>query len=60
MIRSLVAQPGWLDAVRARTPLDRIGEPEDVASAILFMASEAARHVTGQVLVVDGGETIGR
>jgi dehydrogenase/reductase SDR family member 4 len=60
MIRSLTAQPGWLDAVEARTPLERIGEPEDVAGAILFMASEAARHVTGQVLVVDGGETIRR
>ena len=60
MIRSLVAQPGWLDAVRERTPLDRIGEPEDVAGAILFLASEAARHITGQVIVVDGGETIRR
>jgi len=60
MIRTLTAQPGWLDAVIARTPLARIGEPEDVAAAILFLASAAARHVTGQVLVVDGGETIRR
>lgn len=60
MIRTLTAQPGWLDAVTARTPLARIGEPEDVAGAILFLASAAARHVTGQVLVVDGGETIRR
>ena len=60
MIRSLIAQPGWLDALIERTPLERIGEPEDVAAAILFLASDAARHVTGQVLVVDGGETIRR
>ena len=60
MIRSLTAQEGWDDAVKARTPLERLGEPEDVAAAILFMASEAARHITGQVLVVDGGETIRR
>ena len=60
MISSLAAQPGWLEAVCARSPLERIGEPEDVAAAILFMASDAARHVTGQVLVVDGGETIRR
>lgn len=60
MIRSLAAQPGWLEAVCERVPLERIGEPEDVAAAILFIASDAARHVTGQVLVVDGGETIRR
>jgi len=60
MIRTLTAQPGWLDAVIARTPLARIGEPEDIAATILFLASDAARHVTGQVLVVDGGETIRR
>ena len=60
MIRSLTAEPGWLDAVIGRTPLERIGEPEDVAGAILFLASDAARHITGQTLVVDGGETIGR
>jgi NAD(P)-dependent dehydrogenase (short-subunit alcohol dehydrogenase family) len=60
MIRALAAEPGWLDAVRERTPLARIGEPEDVAAAILFLASDAARHITGQVLLVDGGETIRR
>lgn len=60
MIRSLTAEPGWLDAVIGRTPLERIGEPEDVAGAILFLASDAARHITGQTLVVDGGETIRR
>ena len=60
MIRNIAAQPGWIDAVLGRTPLGRIGEPDDVAGAILFLASEAARHITGQVLVVDGGETIRR
>jgi len=60
MIRSLTAMPGWLDAVIERTPLARIGEPEDVAEAILFLASDGSRHITGQVLVVDGGETIRR
>ena len=60
MIRALSERPGWLDAVRARTPLARIGQPEDVAETIAFLASDAARHVTGQVLTVDGGETIAR
>jgi len=60
MVRSLTAQPGFLDALIERTPLGRIGEAEDVAAMILFLASDAARHMTGQVIVVDGGETITR
>lgn len=60
MIRSLLARDGWEEMVTARTPLRRLAEPDDVAGAIAFMASDAARHVTGQVLTVDGGETIQR
>jgi NAD(P)-dependent dehydrogenase (short-subunit alcohol dehydrogenase family) len=41
-----------------RIPLGRIGTSEEVADAILFLASDAARYVTGQELVVDGGLTI--
>ncbi len=41
-------------------PLGRVGEPEDIADVILFLASEAARYLTGQVLVVDGGLLVGR
>lgn len=43
------------DAVAARTPLRRLGEPEDIASAALFLASDASSWITGQTLVVDGG-----
>lgn len=60
MIRGLTDQPGWLDAVIARAPLGRIDEPEDVAVMILFLAFDAAHQMTGQVIVVDGGETITR
>ena len=38
-----------------RVPLGRIGEPDDIAPAVLFLASEGARYVTGAVLTVDGG-----
>lgn len=38
-------------------PMGRFGEPEDIAGAVLFLASEKARYITGQVLVVDGGLT---
>ena len=41
-----------------RIPLGRIGEPDEVADVVLFLASDAARYVTGQELVVDGGLTI--
>lgn len=41
-----------------RTPLNRVGKPEDVAGAVLFLSSPAASHITGQTLAVDGGFTI--
>lgn len=60
MIRALAARPGFIESVTRASPLQRIGEAEDVAAAIVFLASGAARHITGQVLTVDGGETIAR
>jgi 3-oxoacyl-[acyl-carrier protein] reductase len=44
-----------LRAAVSAVPLGRIGEPADVADVVLFLASDAARYVSGQVLVVDGG-----
>lgn len=41
-------------------PMGRIGEPEDIADVIVFLASEGARYMTGQVVVVDGGLLVGR
>ena len=41
-------------------PMGRVGEPEDVADVILFLASPASRYMTGQVVVVDGGLLVGR
>ena len=52
----------WDDTVRRtyaeRIPLGRIGEPEEIADVVVFAASDAARYLTGQELVVDGGLTI--
>lgn len=42
----------------AGIPLKKIGEPEDIANAVLFLASDEASYITGQILVVDGGWTI--
>ena len=41
-------------------PMGRIGEPEDIADVIMFLASTGARYMTGQVVVVDGGLLVGR
>ena len=40
-----------------RIPMGRLGKPEDVVGAVLFLASEKAEYITGQVLAVDGGLT---
>ncbi len=47
-----------LEGIKKETPLGRLGEPQDVADAVLFLASEAASFITGHVLVVDGGLTV--
>lgn len=44
--------------IAAAVPLGRLGEPEDIAGAMLFLASEHARYITGQTLIVDGGATL--
>jgi 3-oxoacyl-[acyl-carrier protein] reductase len=43
----------------ANTPLRRIGQPEDVADVVTFLASDAARFITGQTIYVDGGVSAG-
>lgn len=72
-IRVNAVAPGWIatqltqalqedrtrsEAILSRTPLGRWGEPADVAGPVLFLASDAARFVTGVVLPVDGGYLI--
>jgi 3-oxoacyl-[acyl-carrier protein] reductase len=48
------------EAAPAFIPMGRLGEPEDIADVILFLASAAARYITGQVIAVDGGLLVGR
>ena len=51
----LLATPGIVERMVARTPAARIGEPEDVADVVLFLVSDLSRFVTGQNITVDGG-----
>jgi NAD(P)-dependent dehydrogenase (short-subunit alcohol dehydrogenase family) len=48
-------EPRWIEYSHARTPWPRLGRPEDVASAALFLASDEATYITGENLMVDGG-----
>jgi len=50
-----LADPDYLDEVLARTPLQRIGEAEEVAAAVTFLCMPAAAYITGECLAVDGG-----
>jgi 3-oxoacyl-[acyl-carrier protein] reductase len=58
MTAGTFAQEAWTAPTLARTPLGRLGRPEDIAGAVLFLASPAAAWITGQTLAVDGGYTI--
>ncbi|WP_170578317.1 SDR family NAD(P)-dependent oxidoreductase [Ruegeria arenilitoris] len=52
-----IDNPEWFPIWRDMTPMQRVGQPEEVATAALFLASPAASYITGAVLVIDGGYT---
>jgi NAD(P)-dependent dehydrogenase (short-subunit alcohol dehydrogenase family) len=57
--RVMYEDEGWVEYLTERIPLKRPGEPNDLDGAIVFLASEASRYVTGQTLLVDGGISTG-
>ena len=54
-IRALMTDPKLMAQIADVTPLGRLAEPDEVAAAILFLASPAASMITGHILAVDGG-----
>ena len=57
MTRPFMEKPGFPEWVNERIPLGRVGQPQDVANAVVFAASPAASLMTGSSLVIDGGWT---
>jgi 2-keto-3-deoxy-L-fuconate dehydrogenase len=57
-VQALVADAGEsLDALRARQPIGRLGQPHEIAEAVLYLASDTAAFITGTALTIDGGLT---
>ncbi|MFF8644105.1 SDR family oxidoreductase [Streptomyces sp. NPDC015345] len=62
VVRTRLAEALWQEneaRVAEATPLGRIGEPEDLGEAVAFLAGDGARWITGETLVVDGGQLLG-
>ena len=57
--KALYENQEWVDYLTDRIPVKRPGEPHDLDGAVVFLASEASRYITGQTLLVDGGISTG-
>ena len=58
MTRPLLSKPGVKEKYEERIPMGRLGEPEDMATTVVYLSSDASSYVTGQMIYVDGGWTM--
>lgn len=58
LTENVLSDQDYLDSILAVTPLKRVGELPEVASPVVFLASDAAGYITGQTLFIDGGMSI--
>uniref|UniRef100_A0A7N0T6H7 Uncharacterized protein n=1 Tax=Kalanchoe fedtschenkoi TaxID=63787 RepID=A0A7N0T6H7_KALFE len=58
LVEHLLSDSEFLDKVTSRTPLQRVGEPEEVSSLVAYLCLPAASYITGQTISVDGGFTV--
>jgi gluconate 5-dehydrogenase len=57
LIKQILEDPAWVADIERRTPMGRLGNPEEIVGPAIFLASDASTYVTGTILFVDGGWT---
>ncbi len=58
LTEAVLSQPDRLEKILARTPMTRVGQPEEVASLVAFLAMDKSSYITGQNIMVDGGMSV--
>jgi NAD(P)-dependent dehydrogenase (short-subunit alcohol dehydrogenase family) len=58
LTESTLSRPDWAHELKARIPMGRFGEPDDIVGAVVFLLSDAAGLITGHTIAIDGGYTV--